>query len=32
LIHASGTLEALPEIMTRLARGELPALCHRIDY
>ena len=32
LIHASGPFDALPEIMAGLARGELPALCHRIDY
>jgi threonine dehydrogenase-like Zn-dependent dehydrogenase len=32
LIDANGPFEALPEIMTRLASGELSALCHRIDY
>jgi len=32
LITGESPFAELPEIMPRLASGELPALCHRIDY
>jgi 2-desacetyl-2-hydroxyethyl bacteriochlorophyllide A dehydrogenase len=32
LITGESDFEALPEVMPRLAGGELPALCHRITY
>ncbi|WNV82643.1 dehydrogenase [Umezawaea sp. Da 62-37] len=32
LITGESGFDELPEVMPRLASGELPALCHRIDY
>lgn len=32
LITGESAFEELPELMPRLASGEIPALCHRIDY
>ncbi|MGI8332618.1 zinc-dependent alcohol dehydrogenase [Actinomadura scrupuli] len=32
LITGESDFEELPQVMTRLAGGELPALCHRIAY
>jgi threonine dehydrogenase-like Zn-dependent dehydrogenase len=32
LIDSSAHFERLPEIMSGLARGEIRALCHRVDY
>lgn len=32
LITGESAFEELPEVMSRLAGGELPALCHRITY
>jgi threonine dehydrogenase-like Zn-dependent dehydrogenase len=32
LITGNSPFEELPQAMARLARGEPPALCHRIDY
>ncbi|MFF0225492.1 dehydrogenase [Streptomyces sp. NPDC004629] len=32
LITGESTFEELPEVMPRLATGEIPALCHRIRY
>jgi threonine dehydrogenase-like Zn-dependent dehydrogenase len=32
LITGESDFEELPQVMTRLADGELPALCHRIAY
>ncbi|MGZ3148233.1 zinc-dependent alcohol dehydrogenase [Lentzea chajnantorensis] len=32
LITGSSAFEELPEVMPKLASGEIPALCHRIDY
>jgi threonine dehydrogenase-like Zn-dependent dehydrogenase len=32
LIDASAPFHELPAVMQRLASGELPALCHRIEY
>jgi threonine dehydrogenase-like Zn-dependent dehydrogenase len=32
LIDASAPFEALPEVIARMARGELACTCHRIDY
>ncbi len=32
LITGSSKFEELPEVMPKLADGEIPALCHRIDY
>jgi len=32
LITGSSAFEELPAVMPKLADGELPALCHRIDY
>ncbi|MEU5539164.1 zinc-binding alcohol dehydrogenase [Streptomyces sp. NPDC020362] len=32
LVTGESTFEELPELMPRLASGEIPALCHRISY
>ncbi|MDX3662569.1 zinc-binding alcohol dehydrogenase [Streptomyces sp. ID05-26A] len=32
LITGHSAFEELPDVMPRLADGEIPALCHRIDY
>lgn len=32
LITGSSAFEELPDVMPKLADGEIPALCHRIDY
>ncbi|MDL4816145.1 zinc-dependent alcohol dehydrogenase [Actinomadura opuntiae] len=32
LITGNSPFEEIPQVMARLAGGELPALCHRIDY
>ncbi|MFC3897036.1 zinc-binding alcohol dehydrogenase [Lentzea rhizosphaerae] len=32
LITGSSAFEELPDVMPKLANGEIPALCHRIDY
>ncbi|MFJ3231769.1 zinc-binding alcohol dehydrogenase [Streptomyces sp. NPDC086787] len=32
LITGESTFEQLPEVMPRLASGEIPALCHRVTY
>ncbi|MER6084899.1 dehydrogenase [Streptomyces sp. NPDC001833] len=32
LITGESTFEELPEVLPRLASGELPALCHRVRY
>ncbi|GAA3849425.1 zinc-binding alcohol dehydrogenase [Streptomyces coacervatus] len=32
LITGESTFEELPEVMPRLASGEIPALCHRVRY
>lgn len=32
LITGQSHFDDLPRVMTRLSQGELPALCHRIDY
>jgi hypothetical protein len=32
LITGESAFEDLPRVMSRLARGDLPALCHRIVY
>jgi threonine dehydrogenase-like Zn-dependent dehydrogenase len=32
LITGASSFDDLPEVLPRLASGELPALCHRIDY
>jgi len=32
LITGSSAFEDLPDVMPKLADGEIPALCHRIDY
>jgi threonine dehydrogenase-like Zn-dependent dehydrogenase len=32
LITGSSAFEELPSVMPKLADGEIPALCHRIDY
>jgi hypothetical protein len=32
LITGESAFEELPEVMPRLASGEIPALCHRIRY
>ncbi|RAS65038.1 threonine dehydrogenase-like Zn-dependent dehydrogenase [Lentzea atacamensis] len=32
LITGDSRFEELPDVMPRLADGEIPALCHRIDY
>lgn len=32
LITGHSAFEELPEVMPKLADGEIPALCHRIDY
>jgi hypothetical protein len=32
LITGSSAFEELPDVMPKLADGEIPALCHRVDY
>ena len=32
LITGESAFDELPEVMPRLARGEIPALCHRVRY
>lgn len=32
LITGESAFDALPEVLPKLASGDLPALCHRIDY
>ena len=32
LLTGESSFEELPEVMPRLARGELPALCHALTY
>ena len=32
VVTGSSPFDDLPDVMSRLADGSLPALCHRIDY
>jgi hypothetical protein len=32
LVTGASRFEELPDVLPRLASGELPALCHRVDH